>query len=187
MMESFNYLARITPPFHPGNIQAVTLGMVSDCQREWQRILYDDRISADIGFAPHLAKLVNPRVRPNVCTVFNSYMSGQCRGIRHYHVVPDDTVMRKVRLRHNQTIITQRGQHTAAFGAAVYRDKLSNSISFTDPGFRWLAFIFQVLRCKTDRHERKDNGVFANKRASLNHHMGLQAHSVIKHSVFAHN
>src|SRR6266481_2319616 len=116
MMESFNYLARITSPFHPSDIQTITFCMVPNCQREWQRILYDHRISADIGFSSHPAKLVNPRVRPNVCTVLNSDMSGQCRGVRQYYVVADDAVMCKVSLRHNQTIITQRCQHSAAFG-----------------------------------------------------------------------
>jgi len=46
-----------------------------------------------------------------MCTVFNSYMSDD---EAFNHVVSDDAVMRKVRLRYNQTIITQRRQHTAA-------------------------------------------------------------------------
>src|SRR6266849_2131718 len=101
MMESFNYLARITPAFHSGNIKTITLGVVSDCQRERQRILYNNRISTDVGFASHLAELMNSRIRPDVCTVLNSDMPGQCRGVRHYHVVSDYTVMRKVRLCHD--------------------------------------------------------------------------------------
>ncbi len=111
-------------------------------------------------------------------TIAAATTSGKRRTICHNHFIADMTIMRDVRLRHNQTIVANLREHSAALRAAMNSDKFAYRTAPPDACFGRLAAVFQVLRCKADRNERIDMRVVANMRATINDAVRFEPHVV---------
>src|ERR1044071_6332619 len=129
--------------------------MIADRQSKRQRILNDDRITADISLFADATKLVHAGISADVRTIFNDDMSCQCRGVCHDHAISDQAIVCDVCLGHDQTIVASPCQHAATGGAAMNRDELAYVVARADPRFGWFTLVLQILRSETDRDERK--------------------------------
>ena len=105
-------------------------------------------------------------------------MAGERGAVRHDHAVADDAIVRDVRLGHDQTIIARLRQHAAARRAAMNGNELADAVSFADARLGRLAFVFQILRCESDRDKRKDMRALANSGAPVNDAMRFETHTV---------
>ena len=59
VMERVDRLARITAAAHADFVQAVTLCVIADRQREGQSVFHHHRVATDVGFAADATKLVH--------------------------------------------------------------------------------------------------------------------------------
>src|SRR5690242_21362612 len=177
--------AWIAAALHAGDIQSVTLRVIADGQRERQRVLHDDGVTADIRLFANAAKLVDARIRADVRAIFDHDVSGECRGVGHDHAVANQTVVCNVRLGHDQTIVADLRQHAAARGAAMYRHELSNFIALPDSRLGRFAFVLQILRGEPDRDERKNLRLRANERSPIDHAMRVESHALAEFDLVA--
>src|SRR5436190_2069988 len=92
----------------------------------------------------------------NVCPVCDQHMTGEGRGVGHDYVVANQTVMRYVRLGHEETIITNTGNAAATCGAPVNGDEFADASSAPDFCLSLLSCEFEILGRQPNRNKRKD-------------------------------
>ena len=100
-------------------------------------------------------------ISADVRVVLNDHVAGQGGGVGHDHAVAEDAIVGDVGLGHQQTVVADLRQHSAAGGAAMDGYKLSNLIAPADARFGRFAFVLQILRRQADRNKRKDARVLA--------------------------
>jgi hypothetical protein len=61
-------------------------------------------------------------------------MAGERCCIGHNYTITHQTIVRDVRLGHDEAVISDLCEHSAAGGAAMDRHKLANLVSLSDPG-----------------------------------------------------
>ena len=110
-MKLFDGFFGVTATTHPDAIQAVAFGVIALRDGKRQSVFDDDRITADERFAPDAAKLMNARIRADICAVFNRHVTGERGSVCHYHFVADAAVVGDMRLRHQQIIVADFGQN----------------------------------------------------------------------------
>src|SRR5919112_1579573 len=114
VVQRLDRLLRVAAALHADRVEAVALRVVADREREGERVLDDDRVTADVSLAPDAAELVDARVGPDVRAVLHLDVAGERRGVRHDDAVADAAVVRHVRLRHDEAVVADGGQHPAA-------------------------------------------------------------------------
>src|SRR5437588_7060081 len=178
VMQSRDCFGRITAPSHADFIQAVTLRVIADRQRERQRVFDDHRISADVGLAADGAKLMNAGIGADVCAIFDNHVPGEGRRVGHDDVVTNQTIMGDVRLGHYEAVIANFREATAAFSAAMNRYTFANARAAASLSVSLFAREFQVLRRQADRYEWKQMRFIADTRAAVNHTMRVNGDAV---------
>ena len=130
VMEGIDRRARIAATFHARDVQSVTLRMVADSQRERQRIFHDDRITTDVSLFADTTELVHAGIRADVRAILNHDMPCERGRICHNDTIADQTIVRDVRLGHDETVVTKPREHSATRSAPVNCDELANLIAF---------------------------------------------------------
>jgi hypothetical protein len=62
-------------------------------------------------------------------------------------------------------------------------DEFSDVITASNPRFRRLSFVFQILGGQTNRHKRKHLRICANNSATIYYHMRLKPHAIVQLNV----
>src|SRR5690348_13975472 len=169
VMQRVDGRTRITPALHAGDVQAITLRVIADSQSKRQRVFDDDRVAADVSLFADAAKLMNAGVSADVRAVFDNDVPRERRGVGHDDAVADETVVRDVRLGHDQAVVADAREHAAAGGAAMNGDKLANLVAGADARFGWLTFVLEILRREADRDEGKNVCLSADGSATVDH------------------
>src|SRR5215203_5351914 len=133
--------ARITATLHAGDVKPVALRVVTDGQSKRQRIFDDDRVATDIGFFADAAELVHTGIRANVSAVLDHYMTGEGGSVCHDDAVADQAVVRDVRLGHDEAVVADSREHSAAGSSPVNGDEFAYLVTLADNCFRWFAFV----------------------------------------------
>src|SRR5688572_8675688 len=105
------------------------------------------------GVRTDLAELVDRGVAGQDHPVAELHVAGECRAVRHDALAADDAVVRDVRVRHEQAVVTDRGHAAAARRAAVDRAELPEHVAVADLEPRRLTGVLAVLRGVADRGE----------------------------------
>src|SRR5437879_4395422 len=121
-------LTRIAPATHTDFVESVALRMITHRERKRQCVFHDYRVAADISFSTNAAELMHARIRANICPVFDYNVAGECRGVSHNHLVTDETIVRDMRLSHDEAIIAGFCNPAAACRAAVNSHELADPI-----------------------------------------------------------
>src|SRR5262245_15382692 len=98
----------------PDAVQAIAFGMISLNDREWRRVLNNDRISANEGFVTDPTKLVHSGVCSDTGAIRDLDVARKRRRISHDDVVAKLTVMRHMRLGHQQVVAAYPSYAAAA-------------------------------------------------------------------------
>src|SRR2546429_6571143 len=154
--------ARMTATAHADFVEAITLRMITHRERKRQRVFDYNRIAADIRLSAHATELMDARIGANVRAVSDDYVTGECGGIGHDHLIANQAIVRDMRLGHEEAIVPGLGDSAAARGAAMNCDQLADAIA--PPNFSFSCFTgkLQILRRQTDRHKREDFSFIAN-------------------------
>src|SRR5947209_11633334 len=177
MVERVNDLFRVAAASHSRSVQAVAACVISDRERKRQRIFNYDRVAANVSLAAHAAELMHAGVSAHVRAVFDLHVARERCAVRHDNAIPQVAVMRDVRLRHDQAVVTYLSEHTAAFCAAMYGDKLAYAVAATHARLRGLALVLQILRCQAYRNEGKDVRVVAYHGSPINDAVRVEPHA----------
>jgi hypothetical protein len=113
------------------------------------------------------------RVRTHACPVGDLDMACQGRGICHYDIAAELAIVRDVRLRHKQIVVTDASHAAAARRPAMYRHKFADLVSLAYLDRCRLALVFEVLRRKSYRHERKYPRFAADRGSAVNYDMRI--------------
>src|SRR6266404_5391372 len=100
VMQRSDGFARIATAAHPNFVESIALRVVADRQRKRQSILNYHRIAADISLAADATKLMHAGISADVRAIIDDHMTGESRGVGHDYIVPEQAIMRDVRLRH---------------------------------------------------------------------------------------
>src|SRR5207237_293460 len=130
--------------------------------------------------AADATELVDAGIRADVCAVCDEDVAGERGGVGHNHAVADQTIMRDVRLRHDEAVVACACERAAARSAAVNGDELAYAVAATQARLGRLASVFQILRSETDGDEREDVRLVADVCAPIKHTMAVEAHAVAK-------
>jgi hypothetical protein len=152
--------------------------VVTNGESERQRVLYYDGVTTDVRFFADTAKLVHTGVSANVGTIFNHNVARECSCICHDNAVADQTVVRDVRLGHNQTIVADLRQHTATRGPTMNGDEFPNVVSLPDSRFGGFTLVLQILRSESDGDKRKDVRFLANESPSIDNAVRFEADTI---------
>jgi len=159
--------------------------VVTDREGEWQGILDDYRIPADVGLAADPTELMYPGVGTDVGSVGDKHVAGQGGGIGHDYVIANQTVMRHMRLGHEKTILANSGNATTPGRAPVNSDKFANARAPSDFCFSLLARELQVLRRQPDRNKREEMRFVADARTSVDNAVTIDSYPVSEDYIFA--
>ena len=96
------------------------------------------------------AKLVDQGKSTEDCEVSYINMSREARTIGKYNVIPEDTVVGNMRVRHNKIIVANPGEFEMARGPPVYRAIFPYGIAITYFQPRGFASIALMLGCFSD-------------------------------------
>src|ERR1041385_7809500 len=135
VMKGVDCRTRVTAPFHSRDVETITFRVITDSQGKRQRIFDNHRVAANVSLLADTAKLMHTRISADVRAIFNTDVSGECGGVGHDDAIADDTVVRDVRLGHDQTVVAQAGQHASARRAAMNGDEFTYLVSFADACF----------------------------------------------------
>src|SRR5437867_11382765 len=102
------------------------------------------------------AKLVNAAVSADHGVIADGDVTGERGRVGEDVMRADMTIVRDVRLRHNQIVMAKRGQAAAASGAAMQGDEFTNRVALTNDQACALARVLEVLRRLADARERKN-------------------------------
>src|SRR5687767_3552353 len=94
--------AWIAAALHARDVESVTLRMIADRQSERQCVFDYYRVTANVRFFSHPAELMYAGVRADVCPILDHDVAGESSGIGHNHAIADQTIVRDVRLGHDQ-------------------------------------------------------------------------------------
>src|SRR5678815_4611948 len=130
---------------------------------------------------------MNTRVGTHVGAIFNNYVAGESCGIGHNYTIADETIVCDVRLGHDQTVVTNSSEHSAAGGATMNGDKLADVIAFADPRFGRFALVLQILRSKTNRDKGENVRFRTNRGVTVYYTMRLESDIVAKFNVVAYD
>src|SRR5579859_1628770 len=92
------------------------------------------------------AELVDSAGRADDRPIANCDMAADGRGVSQDGVTPDMRIVREVDVSHQQVVVADGGEHSAALRAAMDGDKFANLIAIADACLRRLAVILQNLR-----------------------------------------
>ena len=132
-----------------------------------QHVLRHHAVAADKGVLPNPAKLMHAAKRLNHRPIFHDYVPCERHGISELRVIANPHIVRHVCIRHQQIVVADLRDQTAAFGAAVDADKFADLIPAPDARLRALSFVFQILRRHSDGGIGIENVVFADVRDAL--------------------
>ena len=112
-------------------------------------------------------------------------MAAERRVVDENDVVADLAVMRDMGANHQETMIADSGDHTAALGAGVDGHMLADRIVMADLERRGFTLVFQILRLEADRGEREDSRPLADRRAPIDDDMRLKTDPGAEHDILA--
>src|SRR3954464_92574 len=95
------------------------------------------------------------------CPLLNDDVSGERGIVGHDDVVTHKTIVRDVRVSHEQAVAAELREATATGSPAVDGDALADLIVITDLKARLLAFELQVLRFHPERDEWENSIIVA--------------------------
>jgi hypothetical protein len=183
-VELFDRVFRISTPFHPDSVQAVTLRVISLNDRKRRCIFYDNGISSDERFVPDATELVYAGVRSDICAVGDLDMTGERRRIRHDDLVAELAVVSYVGLRHKEVVIPDLRETASAGCTAMDRDELADLIPLSDLSRGFFTAVLQVLWCEAERYEWKNVRVISDGCAAVNYHMRVETHAIAERDIF---
>jgi hypothetical protein len=141
------YLLDAEPaPSKTKRVLAVASGAVADGASVWQRVLNDNRVSANKRMLPNATELMYARIRSERRVVFYYHVAGKSSSIREYNVAADATVVRNVSLGHDQVVIADFRQVPAPLGTALKSRELPERVALSRAQPASFAPILAILR-----------------------------------------
>src|SRR5215469_11292462 len=156
-------------------IQTISVCVPSrHCLRKWQHVLGNRCPAAYKRIGADVHEVVYRTQSTHRGPFVDGHMAAQGRGIRQDHVIPDDAVVRNMRIRHDQHVVANRSQLPAFDRSAIDGHELANYVMVSDLQPCWFPGVTEVLRRHTKRGERKYAIVGSDSGRSLDHHMRNQ-------------
>jgi hypothetical protein len=185
MMKLFDSFLRVAPASQADLIKPVTFCVITLDYREGRSVLYYHGIAAHEGLDTHSTELMNARVGSDIRSVGDLDVPCKGRGVCHDHVVAYGTIVRNMRLSHQQAIVANTCQAASARGSAMNGYKLTDVISLSNfDGCRFAA-VFQVLRCEPDRDKGKYARLVADAGLAINNDVGFQTDTMAQGDLIA--
>ena len=100
--------------------------------------------------AADAAELVDAAGCADYRPILDDHVAGEGHGVGKHGVTADSDVVGHVDIGHQEIVVADGGDHSAAFGAAVDSDEFADLVAMADSGLGTLAVILQILRRDAD-------------------------------------
>ena len=155
----------------PDRIDAVRLGRPAHRHDIGRHIAGHGGVVRDETVRAHLGVLVHRRQAAHGHPIADLHVTAQRRAIRHHDLIAQLTIVRDMRIRHQQIVVADARHALVVGGAAIHGDGFAKHIAVADLEARRLAVVFLVLRRIAQRGELEYLVVGADARRAVDHRM----------------